>query len=332
MSVQASLVDLRARLDAVVPAIAAVDVACLTAVHHELRGGFAVTGIGASRVAARLLASTLGDLGVEARFVPLSAFAEATVVARPGEALCVFSQGLSPNARLALRKAAEFRQCHLFTSLPEGADSLASFRAAGGHVLTLPPAHESRSLLRVVGPSVAMLAATLFAYAVAARPLRESIGDLLTGLEASRRAAREAVDGLSDDAKRAPVAFLVGSSEPSLADGLALKWIEALGGSEPPTWDNLEIAHGPFQAFHDEPRLLVALGPRSALHDRLASMLDPRRHTLLRFVPSVAPPFHRLEIEVCVNELLFACFAQRPRDLSSWSSQGKDDALYGLGE
>lgn len=331
MSGAASVEDLRARIDLVLPTLAAFDADGFSAALGDVRGErFLVTGIGASRAAARLLASSLVDLGVDARFLPLSAFACDTVQPRAGESLCVFSQRLSPNARLALGQVGRFPASYLFTSMSTDAGDLQSFVRAGGHVLTLPPRDESASLLRIVGPSVAMFAATLFAHAAARRPAPCSHEALRALLAAARRRTSDAARALPDGACDAPLAFVVGADSHALADSLGIKWLEGLGGPEPPTWDVLEIAHGPFQSFYAEPRLLVAVGPSSPLFERLRSMLEPERHAWLHLTTSTPAAFRRLEVEVCANELLLSCFERRPRDLFAWPSQGKDTALYGI--
>ena len=330
----ASLAALRERLARVAPELAALAARGLPAASSPPGcGRYAVTGVGGSEGPARLLVATLRSLGLGARFVPLSAFAVGDVAALPAECLCVFSQGLSPNARVALSFAARFAGGVLFTSAP-ASPLLAAFVASGGRVLTLGPAEETGSLLRVVGPPVAMLAAVLFAHEVAGAPVpTRALAELPLDLEASAAAARAALAALPAFAREAAVArvaFVTAgeSGERGLACGLAIKWLEGLGGDEPPTWDVLEIAHGPFHAFYTETRLLVALGDGGALFDRLEAMLAPERHALLRL--PARGPLARLVLEAAVNELFLAAFERAPRDLREWPSKGLDAPLYAL--
>ena len=66
--------------------------------------GFVVTGVGSSAAHARLIAHALdAGLGVRARFKSVGAFLEAGPVGESRDVLIVVSQGLSPNARIALR-------------------------------------------------------------------------------------------------------------------------------------------------------------------------------------------------------------------------------------
>jgi creatinine amidohydrolase len=334
---QAALAELRERLARVVPELAALAARGLPAAVTPASGErYAVTGVGGSEGPARLLVATLRSLGLGARFVPLSAFALGEVAARPGERLCVFSQGLSPNARVALSCAPRFAGGVLFTSALASSPLLAGFVAGGGRVLTLGPAEETGTLLRVVGPPVAMLAAVLFAHEVAGAPVpARALAELPSDLEAAAAAARAAIAALPAFAREAAVgrvAFVTAGEEGErgLACGLAIKWLEGLGVDEPPTWDVLEIAHGPFHAFYTEPRLLVALGEGGALFDRLEAMLAPGRHALLRL--PARGPLARLVVEAAVNELFLAAFERAPRDLRDWPSKGKDAPLYALDE
>src|SRR6185369_9187840 len=148
------------------------------------RGGVVTTGAGSSGAHARFLASVLRELGVAARFAPLSAFLEAPSRAAADQTLVVFSQGLSPNARLALEHAQRWHAVWLATAsgsdvdgaeAPPGGDGDARRRAlddaiaAGVHLLTYPGANEYGTLLRIVGPMLGYAVALHFAAAAAGR-------------------------------------------------------------------------------------------------------------------------------------------------------------------
>ena len=68
-----------------------------------LQPPFWVTGIGVAEGPARLFLALCQSRGVRAAFLPLSCFAGGPPPCDPPGTLVVFSQGLSPNARLALR-------------------------------------------------------------------------------------------------------------------------------------------------------------------------------------------------------------------------------------
>jgi creatinine amidohydrolase len=335
MSVESSIADLRERIDRVRHELG--DFARRKAEAKLLDDppratSFAVTGVGGSDAPARLLVSALEARGIPARFLPLSCFVEGRVHARPHEGLCIFSQGLSANACIAVTKSAEFFEAFLFTSTtPADSRDVAAFVSRGGRVILLPPRESEPGLLRVVGPPIAMLAGALFAHEAAKGEPRASLSSgLAASLERARANAQKAIEGLDPAFLKADLAFVTTGHAHSLATGLAIKWLEGLRVAEPPAWDVIAVAHGPFHAFYNEKRLLLALGEPSKLFDRLESMLAPERHVLVRIPTELPLPFARLEVEVAVNELFFAAFREAPVDLFEWPSKGLDGALYGM--
>src|SRR5581483_8825320 len=111
------------------------------------------TGAGSSAAHARFLASVLVELGVPARFAPLTCFLGEAPPGAAEETLVVFSQGLAPNARLALAHAGAFRTAWLVTSVvddpaagdaPSGDRRLASAGDAPGDPASIA---ERRSFL-----------------------------------------------------------------------------------------------------------------------------------------------------------------------------------------
>nr|MCU0684246.1 hypothetical protein [Polyangiaceae bacterium] len=126
-----------------------------------------VTGIGASEGPARFLVHLLRtELGLRARFAPLSSFLPERD-APPADALVIFSQGLSPNARLALERASAYERALLVTGLEPDAHAppaspartLADYQARGLGIWCHPPPSEDGLLLRVQGPAAATLTA-----------------------------------------------------------------------------------------------------------------------------------------------------------------------------
>lgn len=319
-----SVLDLERRIAHVAAVIrAAAEVPFTRRASDSAADGFVVSGIGGSEGPARLLVSCLLAEGKKARFLPLSAFVAGEPIGTKDEALCLFSQGLSPNAKAALSRAHELREATLFTSARADCPSLASFVEGGGHVITLPPENESPTLLRILGPAAAMLGAIRFVK----EP--EGLASLGDTLEARMREGSALVAKLSGNELATRLSWVTCGEGRALADGLAIKWLEGLGRVTP-VWDVVGFAHGPFHAFYMEPMVLVALGGRSALFDALASMLVPERHTLVRLEPRLPFPLARLELEVLANALFFAAFQAAPRDMFSFPSKGRDGALYGL--
>lgn len=309
---------------------------------------FVVTGVGASEGPARCFASLVRDeLGLMAQFVPLSGF-YARSPRHLGDTLVVFSQGLSPNARMALSRAADFERTWLFTSARRESESaevracLERVNALGATIVTLPPESESGMLARLVGPAVATLAG--FALVASARrpelpepiDVRAVLAPVVAAaISAEARAARS-LEAAPRDPWSRPVCFVACGEHLERCRGLPHRWLEALPGPEPALWDVLQVAHGPFQALWDQPATWVALERRDQaerkLFDRLSEMLSPGGHVLVRLRTELPDAWASLDHELQVNELIWRCLSVRPRDTSGWPGSGLDAPLYGLDE
>lgn len=278
-----------------------------------------VTGVGASAGPARYLAQLLAHAcGLRATFVPTSAFAPGAPAPR-ADVLVVFSQYLSPSARLALSRARDYRRTVLFTSAHD----------APPHVMVvrLPPEQESGAVVRIAGPSIAMFAGALFA-----KHLGAAID--LSGVPAALRAAR----ALAADARAILDARLAVVSAGELADAYrALSWklLEGWAVPEPAAWDVLELAHGPLQQHGGERLAVVSCesahpGERD-LFDRLDTRLVPGRHVHVRLRSSLPRPTAILEHDAMTTALLLSGLRARPREPLSWIGQGPDGSLLGPG-
>jgi creatinine amidohydrolase len=286
------------------------------------RAAIVTTGIGASEGPARAMAAfARAAWGAPATFVPLSAFVDG---APAGERLIVFSQGLSPNARLALARANDFAGAALFTSVRRAAAAPevgAALDAFGGEVVVLPQCAEEGTLVRVLGPPSALFAAALYTGLARA----EELGLLLSAIASAN------VDAAPLDRR---VAFVTAGGYGGLCHAARNVWLEALCAPEPHAWDVLQVAHGPFQEFFEREILLVALeraAGEEALFDRLEQLLVPARHALVRLrseLPWALAPIHHFA-QVC--ELVCAALRARPRDLAVWPGSGRDAPLYELG-
>jgi hypothetical protein len=299
---------------------------------------FVVTGIGASEGPARAMASLLrAAWGARAAFVPLSSF----LVGEPralGDVLVVFSQALSPNARLALSRAGDFERTLLFTSTP--ASAVREPLPPRVRVVELPaqggPARdaiqgEQGTLVRLLGPAAAMLAAALSTGAASAA----DVPALLSALRSAPARARDAATAPTDAELEGPLAFVTAGGYGELCGCIPTHWLEALYVPRPPILDVLELAHGPFQAFYDAKVLLVALertDAERALFDRLAQMLVPERHRLVRLTSTLPSPLAPLDHLAQTHELVCRAIRTRPRDLYAWPGSGRDGPLYHLGE
>lgn len=311
------------------------------------RGLVVTTGVGSSEAPARRCAALLRRVGCSATFVPISAFA--TSSAPRGAELVVFSQGLSPNAKLAVPPVPAIRSgtAHgpfdrivLFTSLPPGS-ALARERgldaavAEGVEVVLLPPRHEDGILARVVGPIIASLAAHL---AIHAGPCGGPVSSLADprehGVSGAFRAAAAATPALELPTAARPAALVACADQIEMVFGAANAWLEGLREPPPFSWDVLGLAHGPLQMAHDRPLLALALeraavDGEAELFDRLERAL-PAPHRVLRLRARLPPGLAWLEHEAAVLTFVARELDARPRDLG-WGPGREDQPLYELG-
>lgn len=297
-----------------------------------------VTGVGASTGPARLFAWLLAHrLRLGARFVPLSAFAgESPPSART---LVVVSQGLSPNARLALRHAPRFEQVLVLTSTrPSNSEPglmLAEVQARGGAVVVLPPEAEEGMLLRVVGPATAALAAcAIVEHARGADDLRSIAAKLPRVIASAAERAALACARLSSEELDGPCAFVSTGIDPAALQAHRWKWLEGLRAGEPFGWDLMEIAHGPIQsAWRPMPFLVLesADGVAGDLLGRLERVLAPGGHPRAVLRSELRFPFSFADHDAQLDALLLRVLDERPRDLRTVAIAAHDQPLYDLG-
>jgi len=299
-------------------------------------GPVLATGIGGSEGPARLLVSLLQARGLPARFVPLSSFVDG---APPASSLVVFSQKLSPNASLALARARRYPRALLVTSMPPDEPRLAPFVGDGGAILSLPCDDEAGLLVRVLGPTLASAAAALLADNLC----KTHPGNLLEGcrepldIDALDRALTRALARAAAWPALPPglLALVAGGDAAERCEGLRWRLLEGLLRPDVQLWDALSAAHGPLQSFWDREATLLALeapGDLSpSLVDRLASVLVPGRHQLLRLTASLPAPWSLFEHMVQLDALMCRSLEAFPRPLDPWPAQGLDGPLYLLG-
>lgn len=307
------------------------------------RGLVVTTGVGSSEAPARRTAALLRRAGCAATFAPISSFA--TSSAPTGAELVVFSQGLSPNARLALpsraaaaeRRSPSFERIVLFTSVAPGSRRAAERGldeavTAGLEVVVLPPHEEDGIMPRVIGPVVASLAAHVAILAGACGPLADLREHHVA--DAFRRAVA-AAPVLDHPTAARPAAIVACADQIEMVFGAANAWLEGLREPPPFSWDVLGLAHGPLQMAHDRPLLALALERSSVrgealLFDRLERAL-PSPHHVLRLRASLPPGMAWIEHEAAVLTFVARELSVRPRDLG-WGPGREDAPLYELGD
>ena len=322
------------------------------------------TGVGASAAHARLLVALLEEAGLAARFAPLTSFTAPPPEDASADAIVVFSQGLSPNARLALARPERWAAVLVVTAVPatpaqrgepgdaaappsgelgERQAALDAVVARGGGVYRVPAAEEYGTLLRVSGPLVGAAAAI-----VLARTIVRGAGGTTAGLlavdGASADDARAAIDAAITGAEREHAALdarALGAGCGVLASGT---YGEVLGNVQatvqegllvpaPPVWDLLGFAHGPFQEVVMRDATLLALtragAPgEAALLDRLETMLVPGRHRLARLNATLPGALALLEHQALVAALVLRAIEERNIDQVEFPGRGADRVLY----
>lgn len=297
-----------------------------------------VTGLGASEGPARLLASCLSTYQRAARFMPLSGLvagdhAEWTAGER-GTVLVIFSQSLSPNARMALDAGRDFSATILVCGADVRVDD--AIRSASGmnlHVIQHPPDQETGFLMRVTGPAVASAVALGLA---ALTTTDENSLETREQLMICADAMEMRIYTRPPDANfiESPPAFLVYGND-GIERNQLLRWsmLECFEKYVPPMWDLFSFAHGAFQNIFDSPRTLIMVRSLedpsiTGLLDRLREMLRKTRHTLID-VPSELPrPWCVLEHLAMVQAFMLEHLRRNPRDLRTWPGQGHDGPLY----
>ena len=307
---------------------------------------FIVTGTGSSEAHARYLA-TLLNLHTDraAAYLPLSGFVDAPASNFTGKTLVVFSQGVSPNAQIALQRRVDFKHAILFSATtPEAAEQagkpdralmLRNFQSSGGELVEFPLAEEYTTLIRFVGPMAGYLAALQFVahFPGSRAPLMsaESLAPLLQ--QKAPTELREAMCNL-------PSAFAGGFNLITAApisdysQNLAFKFMEGLFWACPGISDFLQFAHGPFQQMtaHPKPALILQGDGRGELEMVQRSVAMLRGVGASAYVIKVdAPPLLSIfGFEAALNDAVFAAMQHLRVDQVNWPGKGRDDLLYGF--
>ena len=307
---------------------------------------FIVTGTGSSEAHARYLAMLLNFYtDRSAAYLPLSGFTGGHHDGFSGKTLVVFSQGVSPNAQIALRRRHDFAHTVLFTASNPSAALAAGKkdRAAllqtlldeGGELVEFPLAEEYTTLIRFVGPMAGYLACLQFtAQLSCCRFSTPSAAELLPLL--ATRAPAELVAAIQRSSSRFAQGFNLVTAAPisDFAQNLACKFMEGVFWPCPPISDFLQFAHGPFQQMTARPHPTLILQGGSAIEaelvDRSLTML--RNVGLDAFVLRVDAPslLSIFAFEAALNHLIFELMTAFGTDQVNWPGKGRDDLLYGF--
>lgn len=341
VGVKLSLEELERRKDAIPGALEATlsrRASFSRALRQELSNGACTTwdvvGLGASEGPARLLASVLHALGYSSRYLPVSQLLE-----RPKDSQCetrglvLFSQGLSPNAQIALEPARDYGQAVLITATTEKRPERHRLAEAfPGAVLRHLPELEPGGLLRLVGPPCAALTGLLFALELnsvaggATPDWAERLADVPVALNQVQNVE---VSALGADL----AACLAVGRDLETASALCWKWQEALYTRLPVAAEVLGFAHGALQSFYEEPAVIMALQrPDETVHQllwpRLDKVLHEQRHRVVPLFATLPGPLAFFEFDAACNAIMLAEMQARGIDPGTWPGQSQDAPLY----
>jgi creatinine amidohydrolase len=313
---------------------------------------FVTSGVGSSEAHARFLAHLLAaEHGLPARFVPLSALSAPPPREAERDVLVLFSQGLSPNARLPLAWPEAWRAVVLATAVTDAGAArpgqearrrvLDRVSGAGGRIVRFPEEDELTTLVRVVGPMAGYLCALQLARALAGIPPAparevEEVEAICAALATAKarldaaRAERAAADLIRD------LAFVTCGEYGELVANLRYKVLEGMLAPLPPVWDLLHFAHGPFQEVYDRPGVFLALTGRAVpgerdLLERMGRMLVPGRHTLVELRSDLPGALAIFDHEAMLDHLMLEVIEDLCIDQIRWPGRGLDAPLYDLG-
>jgi creatinine amidohydrolase len=290
------------------------------------------TGIGSSFAHAEYLAWLLRNRGG----TPAWSVSSGSFMTPPGgeareQALVVFSQGLSPNARLPLAHVRRFGCTILVTAADaehgERAAALQRFREAGVVVVPMPVDPEYEVLLRIVGPMVGYVLALRLA-------ARQGVAIDIDPPSLASAITDSANGATALEAPGDPITFVATGGYAGLCSNLCAKVIEGMYLPFPAAVDAMEFAHGFQQEASGKRRTFIALA-RNAPHEmelfaRVRATLEPQ-HRWLELKARLPEPFQIFEHEAAVNTLVLAAIAARRLDQREWPGKGFDRPLYNVG-
>ncbi|MGE4649306.1 MAG: creatininase family protein [Myxococcota bacterium] len=307
-----------------------------------------VTGLGSSAAQAHLLAHCLCEYAdLDARFLPSGALLGGPPGQASRDALLVFSQGLSPNARFALQHPHAWRALGLATAVsathrdPERLAVRDQVEATGGWLVVFPGEDEYDGLMRVTGALTGGVAALRMAAALTQAAGRDASALAIRAetLEAALRRAPDVVTdaraSLPEEALDAPVSLLASGGYAELLGNLQLKFLEGVLQPLPPAWDVLDFAHGPFQQAFPRRATFLALRRSDAvgeteLFTRLEALLEPQRHALVELPATLPGPWALLEHDAQLSTWVVGGMERDAIHPGDWPGRGRDTALYEL--
>jgi len=304
---------------------------------------FVTTGIGSSEAHARYLAVLLNRSGVcSAEFLPTVSFYGLTIQPRRDTHLFVFSQGLSPNARIALNRRDRFAGMTLVTSsTAEGqrqagkedrASLLDTLQREGVSIIRYPMENEFEILPRVVGPICGYLTSWRIAESLGAPMGSLQLAPLLNPNPESTLPDTQSLNDCSRELLEGTDFYFTNSTS-LYAQNLSAKVLETVFRPPPRIRDVIDFAHGPFQANRVEPGhswIFTADEPEEAdLLDRLGPLFGKIENPTVVVSP-LPEPLAIFFYEHFLNRVVLQAAKAAGHDLVNWPGKGEDGEGYSL--
>jgi creatinine amidohydrolase len=339
MSFERSLEILEARVHAVPSALAQTLTSPLPNLPDTWKTlPVVATGLGSSAASAHLLVEEMGKHSPHA-----AVFRDSTYFyGRPRKAekalLVVFSQGLSPNARIALAHAGNFAGILLVTSIqPENADEDRKAIIEGlereGAVLWIHPLENEYTILpRLVGPVCSAAVALRLAAILSEHELE--IPEELTRDQGGPLPLLEEIERVQyADEWIGGVDFNFTSGAQVYSHNLAAKAMEGLYLPLPPCREVFEFSHGPFQLNQKRHRGQWIFSSSAEWEADLRARLMPifaQGAKVREIVAPYHPPWDLFFFERFLNEILLEAVSKRQLDLINWPGKGQDGPGYAI--
>lgn len=308
---------------------------------------FIVTGTGCSEAHAKFFVSLINEYTPRrAFFSPLSAFYN-PIKEQKNSILVVFSQGLSPNAIMAVNQGDRFAHTILFTSTTlEGTvksgkniriNTMKKLLENKQTIVHFPIENEYGIFLRVIGPMAGYLAAIQFIESVWPKVIpacEQSL--LLTELEEAILRIPVSVPTSYTETLRHGSLILAISPISQYAQNLSHKILEGLFFQAPKIIDYFSFAHGPFQILmkHSRP-IFIFCGNTPAeekLYEKSRNLISHTPSLVWKVSTQLPQPWSILGFEAMMNAFLVKALEVHPVNQKEWPGKDLDGSMYDIHE
>ncbi len=297
---------------------------------------FTVTGIGSSEAHARFFVHLINHYTEsKAYFLPLISFYKTDLKRKKDTSLVVFTQGMSPNAHIAINRRQLFQHLILFTGQTlQSNEVLKILYQERQTIIELPAQHEKGLLIRILGPLCGYLSILQFInhnWDNIIPPCNKDLSEVL--FQTQNKGKSNSDYFLSNNPKN--IILLLGSPLCEYSQNLAYKFLEGLFLPLPTSVDYLSFAHGTFQQWINDPKLIIFFTQNSSadieLYRRAYSMVEEAKSKTIEISSELTPPWNIFEYEMILNHLILAGIKKFDINQRNWPGKNLDYVIYSLG-